>query len=114
MAADERIHRLNRELCRHSLGPVTTNSNQIVASRRGSSPGSGAQERSKDGTAPRRARSRASLDGSYHRGTPQMRKIQLALLRKVQSALRGAAAFVRPDHENAGKLRNPGGLANVR
>ena len=32
MAADERIHRLNRELCRHSLGPVTTNSNQIVAS----------------------------------------------------------------------------------
>jgi hypothetical protein len=39
MAADERIHRLNRELCRHSLGPVTTNSNQIVASRRGSSPG---------------------------------------------------------------------------
>jgi hypothetical protein len=70
----------------------------------------------------RGAPSRASLDGSYHRGTPRtqinqstkMRKIQLALLRKVQSALTGAAAFARPNHEGAGKLRNPGGLANVR
>ena len=32
MPADEPIHRLNRELSRHSLGPVTIISNQIVAS----------------------------------------------------------------------------------
>ena len=32
MAADEQIHRLNRELSRHSLGPVIIISNQIVAS----------------------------------------------------------------------------------
>jgi len=32
MAVDEPIRRLNRELSRHSLGPVTTISNQIVAS----------------------------------------------------------------------------------
>jgi hypothetical protein len=32
MAADDQIHRLNRELSRHSFGPVTTVSNQAVAS----------------------------------------------------------------------------------
>ena len=32
MAVDEPIRRLNRELSRHSLGPVTTIFNQIVAS----------------------------------------------------------------------------------
>ena len=32
MAADEQIHRLNRELSRHSLGPLTDISNQTVAS----------------------------------------------------------------------------------
>ena len=32
MAADEQIHRLNRELSRRSLGPVTIISNQFVAS----------------------------------------------------------------------------------
>ena len=32
MDADDRIHRLNRELSRHSFGPVTTVSNQAVAS----------------------------------------------------------------------------------
>jgi hypothetical protein len=32
MDADNQIHRLNRELSRHSLGPVTTISNQAIAS----------------------------------------------------------------------------------
>ena len=32
MAADEQIHRLNRELSRRSFGPVTIISNQFVAS----------------------------------------------------------------------------------
>jgi hypothetical protein len=32
MAVDDQIHRLNRELSRHSLGPVTTISNHAVAS----------------------------------------------------------------------------------
>jgi hypothetical protein len=32
MDADDRIYRLNRELSRHSFGPVTTISNQAVAS----------------------------------------------------------------------------------